>query len=266
MEKSERFARGLKKLQEIDGEAGQKVIDHFDSFSPELVRLTIEYSFGEVYSLTSLANKSKEVVALASLIAQGAVAQQKVHFNGALNVGCSVAEVKELILQMSVYAGFPRCINAMNAFMEVVQERRKQGYTDVPGATAPDEKKTETADRYRKGAEALSYLDALQVERMETYYKDFAPEIVQYTLEYGFADIHSRPGLDKVYRQLATVSAIATLGNATPQLKFHLNAALNIGITPPELKAAMLLMTVYAGFPAALNGMNALKEVLAERK
>lgn len=262
MEKSERYTRGWSKLQEIDGEAGEQVINGLESISPDLARFIIEYSFGDVYSLTALDNKSKEVVAVSSLIAQGAIPQLKVHLNGALNTGCSMQEVKEIILQMSVYTGFPRSINAMHAFKEVVDERRSKGIRDVTGDVSNRE--GGSCNRYGKGAEALSHLDTLQARRLEEAYGDFSPELVRFTLEYAFADIYSREGLDRKYRQMATVSALATLGNAPSQLQFHIKGTLNVGITEEEIKEMMLLMTVYAGFPAAINAMNMLREVLEE--
>ena len=87
---------------------------------------------------------------------------------------------------------------------------------------------------------------------MEETYHDFSPELVQFTLEYAYADIYSRKGLEKRYRQIATVAALVTLGNAPSQLIFHINGALNVGITEDEVNGIMLLMTVYAGFPAAI--------------
>lgn len=262
MEKSERYTRGWSKLQEIDGEAGENVVNSLESISPELARFIIEYSFGDIYSLGALDNKSKEIAAVSSLIAQSAIPQLKVHLNGALNSGCSITEVKEIILQMSVYTGFPKSINAMNAFREVLDERKSKGINDREGNIPNHE--TQTANRYLKGAEALSLLDSLQVQRMEEAYRDFSPELVQFTLVYAFAEIHSRKGLDKRYRQIATMAALVTLGNAPSQLKFHIAGALNVGVTEDEIKEIMLLMTVYAGFPAAINGTNILKEIVKE--
>lgn len=261
---SERYKRGWDKLREIDGEAGENVINSLTTVSPDLARFIIEYSFGDVYCMRALDNKSKEIVAVSSLLAQGALPQLKVHLNGALNSGCSATEIKELILQMSVYAGFPRCINAMNAFREVCEERKVKGIDDREGHTM--EHKTDTTERYAKGVEALSHLDRLQAQRLEDGYRDFSPELVRFIVEYAFADIHSREGLEKKYRQIATVAALSTGGNAPAQLKFHIRGALNVGVTEDEIKEIMLLMTVYAGFPAAINGMNLLKEVCDERR
>jgi len=115
------------------------------------------------------------------------------------------------------------------------------------------------------GEQELSALDSLQVENLKNTYNDFSPELVQFTLEYAYADIFSRDNLSKKHRQIATISALTALGTAHQQLKFHINAGLNIGVSVDEIKEIMLLMTVYSGFPSAINGTNALREVLAGR-
>lgn len=261
MEKSERYQRGWNKLQEIDREAGENVVNGLKDISPELIQFILEYSFGDVYSLDKPDNKSKEIAAVASLIAQGAIPQLKVHLNGALNTGSSINEVKEVILQMSAYAGFPRAINAMNAFKEVLTERKEKGIIDNIGQQATPSNE----DRRAKGSKALVSLDPNQEQLIKDLYDNFSPKLTQFVVEYGYGDIYSRDNLDKKYRQIASISALTTLGNASPQLKFHINGGLNVGLTADEINGIMLLMTVYAGFPAAINGTNILKEVLSER-
>lgn len=121
---SVRFEQGLKKLSEIDGEAGHKVIDSLQDICPDLARYTIEYPFADIYSRPGLDLKSREIATVAALTALGNCQPQlKVHLQAALNIGCSADEIKEVILQMSVYAGFPAALNAMFAFKEVLQER-----------------------------------------------------------------------------------------------------------------------------------------------
>ena len=258
MNQSERYERGWEKLKEIDGEAGENVINGLKDISLELGRFIIEYSFGDVYSQPVLDNKSKEVAAVASLITQGAMPQLTVHLNGELNTGCSINEVKEIILQMSVYCGFPRCINAMNALKEVLTERKAHDITDDEGIPAS----VNISDRYKFGAEQLAVLKKDQEQILKDSYQDLSPELIQFTIEYGYGDIFSRDNLDKRYRQIATIVALTTLGNAQSQLKFHIEAGLNIGLNVNEIKELMLLMTVYAGFPAAINGTNSLKEII----
>tara|TARA_R110001592_G_scaffold310676_1_gene585304 strand:- start:1493 stop:1870 length:378 start_codon:yes stop_codon:yes gene_type:complete len=120
-----RFDLGLALLSKIDGEAGYNVIDSLQDICPDLARFTIEYPFGDIYSRPGLDLKSREIATVAALTALGNCRPQlKVHLNAALNVGCSEDEIKEVLLQMSVYAGFPSALNGMFAFKEVLQERQ----------------------------------------------------------------------------------------------------------------------------------------------
>ncbi|MDY0094295.1 MAG: carboxymuconolactone decarboxylase family protein [Candidatus Vecturithrix sp.] len=262
---NERYQRGWEKLKEIDGEAGEKVINSLRDISPDLGRFIIEYSFGDIYTRDGLDLKSKEIAVVAALTAMGtAYPQLNVHLNGALNVGCTINEVKEVILQMSVYAGFPGCINAMNALKGVLRDRHERGIHDPLGIPPTDE--FADATRYDIGVAELSQLDSAQVERLKEAYHDISSELVKFILEFGYADIYARNNLAKTHRQVATIAALTALGNAQPQLKFHINAGLNIGLTVENIREIMLLMSVYAGFPAAINGTNVLKQVVQERQ
>jgi 4-carboxymuconolactone decarboxylase len=263
MELSVRFKQGWDKLKEIDGEAGEKVINSLKDISPDLGKFIIEYAFGDIYTREGLDLKSKEIAVVAALTAMGtAQPQLKVHINGALNTGSTINEVKEVILQMSVYSRFPSSINGMNALKDVLKERQEHGIKDEIGKIATD---TTQTDRLKLGEQELSKLDSLQVDRLKNAYNDFSPELVKLTLEFGYADIFSRDNLDAKHRQIATIAALTALGNAQPQLKFHINAGLNIGLTVENVKEIMLLMSVYSGFPSAINGTNILKEVVNER-
>ena len=90
------------------------------------------------------------------------------------------------------------------------------------------------------------------------------PDFAAYLVEYPFGDIYSRPGLGLREREIAVVAALCALGNAAPQLRVHLHAALHVGCTPGEIVEVVMQMSVYAGFPAALNGLAAVREVFAE--
>ncbi|OED72207.1 4-carboxymuconolactone decarboxylase [Vibrio splendidus ZS-139] len=119
--------------------------------------------------------------------------------------------------------------------------------------------------RFDIGLERLNHIDGEAGQQVIDSLQDICPDLAKYTIEYPFGDIYSRPGLDLKSREIATVAALTALGNCDPQLKVHLNAALNVGCSEEEVKEVILQMSVYAGFPAALNGMFAFKEVLAER-
>jgi 4-carboxymuconolactone decarboxylase len=121
---NQRYISGLNKLKEIDGQAGQKVIDSLASISPDLAKYTIEFPFGDIYQRPGLDLKSRELATIAALTALGTCSPQlNVHINGALNVGCKPEEITEVIIQMAVYAGFPAALNGMFVAKEVFIER-----------------------------------------------------------------------------------------------------------------------------------------------
>ncbi|MDN3680296.1 carboxymuconolactone decarboxylase family protein [Vibrio tapetis subsp. quintayensis] len=119
--------------------------------------------------------------------------------------------------------------------------------------------------RFDTGLALLTKIDGQAGENVIESLQDICPDLAKYTIEYPFGDIYARPGLDLTSREMATVAALTALGNCAPQLKVHLHAALNVGCSEEQIKEIILQMSVYAGFPAALNGMLAFKEVLAER-
>lgn len=121
------------------------------------------------------------------------------------------------------------------------------------------------SDRYERGKKKLKEIDGEAGEKVIESLKDIAPDLARYTIEFPFGDIYSRPGLDLKSREIAVVAALTALGNAAPQLKVHIHAALNVGCSREEIVEVIIQMSVYAGFPAALNGINAAKEVFKER-
>jgi len=120
-------------------------------------------------------------------------------------------------------------------------------------------------DRFERGLAKLREIDGEAGERVIEALKDIAPDLARYMIEFPFGDIYQRPGLDLRSREIATVAALTALGTAQPQLKVHIHGALNVGCTRTEIVEIVIQMAVYAGFPAALNGMFAAKEVFAER-
>ena len=120
-------------------------------------------------------------------------------------------------------------------------------------------------DRFQIGLEQFKEIDGEAVEKIIDELKDISPELGNFIIEYAYGDIYSRKELDLKSKEIAIIASLTALGNAQPQLKFHINAGLNIGLTETEIKEIILLMSVYAGFPAALNGTAILKEVIKER-
>ncbi|MEM9008785.1 MAG: carboxymuconolactone decarboxylase family protein [Cyanobacteria bacterium P01_F01_bin.86] len=123
-----------------------------------------------------------------------------------------------------------------------------------------------TASRYEQGWQKLKEIDGETGEKVIASLQAVAPDLARYIIEFPFGDVYSRPGLDLKSREIATIAALTALGNAQPQLKVHIHAALNVGCTPEEIVEVVIQMAVYAGFPAALNGMALVKQVFAERE
>ena len=121
-------------------------------------------------------------------------------------------------------------------------------------------------DRFERGLSKLKEVDGEAGEAVINSLQDIAPDLAKYVIEFGFGDIYSRKGLDLRSREIATVASLTTLGYASPQLKVHIRAALNVGCTQDEIIEVIIQMSAYAGFPAALNAMFVAKEVFDSLK
>ena len=123
-----------------------------------------------------------------------------------------------------------------------------------------------SGERYRRGLAQLEKMGGESVQSMLGNIQDLSPDLARITVEFPYGDILSRPGLDLRSRQIATVAALTALGNAPVQLRAHIDMALAVGCTEEEIKEVIIQMAVYAGFPAALNGMAAAREVFSARE
>ena len=117
--------------------------------------------------------------------------------------------------------------------------------------------------RFDRGQRALSRIDGGAGEKVVASLADIAPDFARYVIEFPFGDIYSREGLGLRDREIATIAALTALGNAAPQLKVHIEAGLNVGLSRDEIVEIIMQMAVYAGFPAAVNGLFAAKEVFS---
>jgi 4-carboxymuconolactone decarboxylase len=133
------------------------------------------------------------------------------------------------------------------------------------GSTGTADMSSQPSDRFRKGLERLRELDGDLGDRLLTSLADIAPDFARYVVEFPFGDIYTRPGLDLRTREIATIAALTALGYAPAQLKVHIEAAINVGCTQREITEVIMQMAVYAGFPAALNALAVLKEVVVKQ-
>lgn len=120
-----------------------------------------------------------------------------------------------------------------------------------------------TESRFDRGRRALAEIDGEAGRNVVAALEDIAPDFGRYLIEFPFGDIYSRPALDLRAREIATIAALTAMGTAAPQLKVHIEAGLNVGLTREEIVEILMQMAVYAGFPAALNGLSAARDVFA---
>lgn len=119
-------------------------------------------------------------------------------------------------------------------------------------------------ERFERGSQKIQELIENADQGLIKGLGKTAPDLAKYVLEFVFGDLYSREGLDLKTKQMLTITILATLGNAKPQLAFHIKAGLNVGISRQEIIDIMTHISGYAGFPAAINGVNTAKEVFME--
>jgi 4-carboxymuconolactone decarboxylase len=120
------------------------------------------------------------------------------------------------------------------------------------------------SDRYRTGVEILNRLTGGTPEHLTSRVAEIAPDFARMTIEFPFGDLYARNIVDLRTREIAAVAALAALGNATPQLRVHVSAALKLGVTREEIVEILMQTAIYAGFPAALNALAGSHDLLTD--
>jgi len=118
------------------------------------------------------------------------------------------------------------------------------------------------SQRYQRGFKKLEEVNKKGIDDLIQLMDDLAPDLATYVIEFAYGDVYTRPGLDPRQRELCIISAITALGGKEQQLKDHIQAAVNVGCTKAEIVETLIMMAVYAGFPAAINAIKSAKEVL----
>ncbi len=121
-------------------------------------------------------------------------------------------------------------------------------------------------ERYERGWKTLQSINDEAGERILAILKDVSPDMARFIIEFAYGDIYARPALDLKTRELLTIASLTTLGHAKDQLKAHVYNALKAGCSKEEILETILQMAVYAGFPAALNGLFVAKEVFEDKR
>lgn len=175
----------------------------------------------------------KSMVAIASLTAVGNMNALKTEINTGLDVGLKVNEIKEALVQLYAYCGFPRSLNAINSLMTIVEERRIKGIKTDEGIAGIVT--IETGDRYERGRLKLEELTKTTQKKPAPGFGEFAPRIDAFLKEHLFADIFDNEVLNTRQREFVTISALAAMPGVEGQLKAHIGMGKNTGITENQL-------------------------------
>jgi len=210
-----------------------------------------------------LNQKQESIITIAAFTANGDMTKLKTSLNEGLDVGLTVNEVKEILVQMYAYAGFPRSLNGLGVFMAVMDERQAKGIKDVPGKDASPLPADLDRDGY--GAKVRAQLGGLDKIPPPARWQEFSPVIDQFLKEHLFADIFARDVLTFQQREMATIAALASMPGLEGPLSFHLMAAMKTGLTEDQMKAFVSVIKARVGSKEADSVGKLLAELLAKR-
>jgi len=224
--------------------------DQVWAVAPALERATQERLYGEVWNRPGLSRRDRSLVTVAALIAQGQAPALSYYADQAIENGVKPREISETITHLAYYAGWGGAMAAVGPVGEVFG-RRGVGPDQLPAETPPLLPLDEAVEARR--AEAVgANLGAL------------APGLADYTTDYLFKDLWLRPDLAPRDRSLVTVAALIANGQSA-QIPFHINRAMDNGLTQDEAVEAITHLAFYAGWPNAMSAIGVAKDVFAQR-
>jgi 4-carboxymuconolactone decarboxylase len=183
---------------------------------------------------TKLSAQQQSLATISSLTATGNLTLLKSELNKGLDFGLTINEIKEALVQLYAYCGFPRSLNAINTFMAVTKERKEKGINDITGKTIVVVNNTK--DRYEQGREVLEELTKTAQSKPAPGFGEFAPRIDAFLKEHLFADVFVSDVLSYQQRELVTIAALASMPGVENQLQSHINIGKNTGVTERQLE------------------------------
>jgi 4-carboxymuconolactone decarboxylase len=210
----------------------------------------------------SLDAKQKSIVSISAFVAKGNLEGLKLALNEGLAAGLTINEIKEELIHLSAYCGFPRSLNGINTFNAVLTERKSKGITDPEG-----EQPSKVADvnKYETGKRVLESLTGRPETGPKTGYAAFVPAIDTLLKEHLFNDIFTRGVLDHKQREITTVAALAALGGVESQLGGHIGICLNLGITKQQLGQLLTIIETKIGKKEAEAGRQILEKAISRK-
>lgn len=218
--------------------------------TPALEHYTQGLVLGELWQRPGLSPRDRSIVTLAVLVSKNQAHDLPFYLNRALDSGVRPGEIAELITHLAFYSGWANA-GAADAAARTVFAERKIGPDQLPPARPtllPLDEKAEAA----------------RANNVEENFGKVAPGVVHYTTEALFRELWLRPGLAPRDRSLVTVSALVANGQVA-QVTYHLNRAMDNGLTEQQAGEALTQLAFYAGWPNVFSAMPVFKEVFAQR-
>ena len=223
-----------------------------DPSDPELMNILQNFIFGEIFYIGDINDQTRELITVAALTAIQALPQLKAHINAALNVGDTPVEIRETIYQCAPFIGFPRTLNAIAVFNEVLR---------VKGIKLPLENQATVTEenRFSAGEQIQQPLYGSEVKTaMRRLPEEYATAVPDILTNFCFGDFYTRKGLNLRQRELLSLVVLTATG-AEKQLKAHIIGNIKAGNDKSTLLAAMVQLVPYIGLPGAMTAINLIK-------
>jgi 4-carboxymuconolactone decarboxylase len=226
---------------------------------PELIEAFDNFAFDEVISYGNLDTKTRVMMILASTIASQALSEFKVMVDGALNVGVTSVEVKEIVYQSVSYVGIAKVLDFIHAANEILESRGIKLPLEGQSTTSPE-------TRFEKGLEIQKVVFGEMIDKMYKESPANQIHIQKYLSANCFGDYYTRKGLDIKVRELLTFSMLLSLGGCETQLKGHIQGNLNVGNDKEVLLSTVTQLLPYVGYPRTLNAIRCINEIVPEKE
>lgn len=210
----------------------------------------------------TLNDRQKAIIPIAALTANGNMPKLETALSKGMDAGLTVNEVKEILIHIYAYAGFPRALNGINAFISVMENRKAQGKTDTQGPEATPLPSGYDPNDY--GHKTRNTLVGRDISNRKSGYPAFTPVIDKFLVEHLFADIFIRDVLSHQTRELVTISTLAAMAGTEPQLKGHLGIAMRMGYSEAQLKDYIVVLKDKVGIDVAQRANRVLGDVLGK--
>lgn len=220
-------------------------------------------SLGGGLEAQAMDKKQQNIVAIAALTGKGDLVKLKSALVKGLDDGLTVNEMKEVLVHTYAYCGFPRALRGLQTLVAVLSERKAAGIEDKVGREATPI--TDPRSRYERGRDILAEISGAPADAPKAGYAVLAPEIERFLKEHLFADLFERDVLTYAEREIATVSVLAAIGGVEPMMNSHMGIALNLGVTPGQLKHLLAVVGEQVGYGEADAGRMVLDRLLENK-